>query len=139
MAEQAQSPGFKLPLPGNLDSTPGSGLSVQVGGGGITIGTTPSAATNTRDIAIGVGVLLVLMVVFFFVKNGYANWLVGRRVSPRSANAAGWWLFLFLIALAVGGIFPLVSQTSFLSIPFLAPVGVLALASLVMLLVSSRR
>ena len=139
MAEQGQSSGFTLPLPGGASNPSGSGLNVQLGGGGVTIGVAPSSNTQTRDIAIGVGVLLVLMVVFFFVKNGYANWLVGRRVSPRSANAAGWWLFLFLVALAVGGIFPLVSQASFLSIPFLAPVGVLGIASLVMLLVSSRR
>ena len=55
-----------------------------------------SAGPSSRDMLIGGAVLLVLMVAFFFAKNAYANLLVGKRVQPRSANAAGWWLWVFL-------------------------------------------
>jgi hypothetical protein len=144
MAQESQNKGFNLPPPGKSEgaatpaapSAPATG-SPQTSGVSITLAT-PSD-TSTRDVAIGVGVMIVLLIAFFFAKNAYANWLVGRKVSPRSANAAGWWLFIFLSCLAAAGVFPLASQATFLSAIFLGPVLLVAGAALVLLLLSSRR
>lgn len=144
MAQEAQNKGFSLPPPGKSDSgAPTAAPSVPATGStqtpGISITLAPKSDTSTRDVAIGVGVMVVLLIAFFFAKNAYANWLVGRKVSPRSANAAGWWLFIFLSCLAAAGVFPLASQATFLSAIFLGPVLVVAGAALVLLLLSSRR
>ena len=141
MADQKDNKGFALPMPGRAEqpaSSAGDGatpaITLNMGSG---LGS-PSD-TSTRDLAIGVGVMVVLLLAFFFAKGAYANWLVGRKVSPRSANSAGLWLFLFLSSLAAGGVFPLAAQATFLSAIFLGPVAILALVSLVMMLLSSRR
>lgn len=140
----AQNSGFRLPPPSGAASTapptatpaPGTGPTQAPG---ISIVRPPASDTSTRDVAIGVGVMVVLLVAFFFAKNAYANWLVGRKVSPRSANAAGWWLFIFLTCLAAAGVFPLAARATFLSAIFLGPVLLVAAAALVLLLLSSRR
>lgn len=149
MADQKQDTGFKLPIPGTGTKEPpgaGSGNPTSQGKAAdtSTIGAPPGlpkelTTHSSRDTAIGFGVLLVLMVVFFFLKNAYANWLVGKRVPPKSANASGWSMFVLLTCLAAGGIFPLANQASFLSLIFLAPVGLLALVSLVFMVLSGRR
>lgn len=140
MAQEAQNKGFSLPPPGKSDSAaPSAPAAGSNQSSGISIKIATSSDTSTRDVAIGVGVMIVLLIAFFFAKNSYANWLVGRKVSPRSANAAGWWLFIFLSCLAAAGIFPLASQATFLSAIFLGPVLIVAGAALVLLLLSSRR
>lgn len=143
MADQKENKGFALPVPGQ-DGGEKAGAQVGQAAGDRGISTVQvnlgtGGDTSTRDLAVGVGVMVVLIVAFFFARNAYANWLVGRKVSPRSANAAGWWLFIFLTCLAAAGVFPLAAGTTFLSAIFLGPVLMLALAALVMILVSSRR
>jgi hypothetical protein len=64
---------------------------------------------------------------------------VGKKVAPRSANTAGWWLFILLTSLATVGVLGVVNQTRFLTVIFLAPLGLVALLSLVLMVVSSRR
>lgn len=96
-------------------------------------------ATQPRDLLIGGAVLLVLVVAFFFAKNAYANLLVGRRVAPPSANAAGWWLWVFLTLLAVGVVLAAVNN-SLLMTPFIVgPLTLGAIVALVLMLLSSRR
>ena len=88
---------------------------------------------------IGGAVLLVLMVAFFFAKNAYANLLVGKRVQPRSANAAGWWLWVFLTLLSVGVVLAAVSG-SVLMTPFIVgPLVLGAIVALVLMLISGKR
>lgn len=144
MADQKENTGFALPVPGGQQAGGQAAPAAQDGGApALQINVDPgfgsTSDTSTRDLAIGVGVMVVLLVAFFLAKNAYANWLVGRKVSPRSANAAGWWLFIFLACLAAAGVFPLAAGATFLSAFFLGPVLVVALAALVMLLLSSRR
>ncbi len=57
-----------------------------------------AAPHSTRDVVITVGVLVVVAIVLFFIKNAYANWRVKERVSPSRANASGWFLFVGLLA-----------------------------------------
>lgn len=98
-----------------------------------------SAGTSSRDMLIGGAVLLVLMVAFFFAKNAYANMLVGKRVQPRSANAAGWWLWVFLSLLSVGVVLAAVNG-SVLMTPFIVgPLALGVIVALVLMLVSGKR
>lgn len=93
---------------------------------------------ETKSVVIGVGVLLIAMVVFFFLRGAYANHLVAKRVEPNRANQAGWWLFVLLTSLAAGAIFALADNARFASLLFLGPLGALALISLIFVVVSSR-
>ena len=130
--------GFTLPPPtgttGNkpVESTSSStqpAIKIDVG----------SASSSARDMLIGGAILLVLMVAFFFAKNAYANMLVGKRVQPRSANAAGWWLWVFLSLLSVGVILAAVNG-SVLMTPFIVgPLALGAIVALVLMLVSGKR
>lgn len=108
------------------------------GSAAIVLPAVPEEASS-RDFLVGGGVLLVLTVAFFFAKNAYANMLVGKRVEPRSANAAGWWLFVFLLLISVGVVLAAVSR-SVLMAPFIVgPLGLGALVALVLMLVTGRR
>jgi len=87
--------------------------------------------TDSRDAIIGVVVLVVLAILFFVIKNSYANWRVKERVSPSRANASGWFLFLGLLAGSAIGVLAFVNPVQFLAPLFLAPLGLLAAASLI--------
>lgn len=97
------------------------------------------ADTGPRDLAIGGGVWLVLVIAFFFAKTGYANMLVGKRVAPRSANASGWWLFILLTSLATGGVLAVVDQERFLAPIYIAGFVGVALLALIFMLMTGRR
>jgi hypothetical protein len=98
-----------------------------------------SAGPSSRDMLIGGAVLLVLMVAFFFAKNAYANMLVGKRVEPRSANAAGWWLWVFLSLLSVGVVLAAVSGSTLMTPFIVGPLALGAVVALVLMIVSGKR
>lgn len=100
----------------------------------------PASAENTssRDLLVGAGILLVLWVAFFFAKNAYANTLVGRRVPPNRANAAGWWLFVFLASLATGVVLLVVSSSRFMTPFIMGPLALVGLVALALMVTSSR-
>ena len=129
--------GFTLPPPTGAPDKPAESTSpVSPTAVNIDFG---SAGPSSRDMLIGGAVLLVLVVAFFFAKNAYANMLVGRRVEPRSANAAGWWLWVFLTLLSVGVVLATVSG-SVLMTPFIVgPLVVGAIVALVLMLITGRR
>jgi len=89
--------------------------------------------------AVAGGVLLVLLVAFFFAKNAYANALVGQKIAPKSANAGAWWLFILLTSLATISVLSVVDQVRFLTVLFVSPFALVALISLSLMLVTSRR
>lgn len=95
--------------------------------------------TSSRDLLIGGGILLVLLIAFFFAKNYYANTLVARRVPPNKANAAGWWLFLFLASLATGVVLSVINSEKFITPLIIGPVAAIGLVALVLMLVSGRK
>lgn len=95
--------------------------------------------TGSRDLLIGGGVLVVLLVAFFFARGAYANTLVGKRVPPNKANAAGWWLFMLLGSLATGVVLATVNPTRFLAPIVTGPIAAVALLSLVLMLVTGRK
>ncbi|UOD33439.1 hypothetical protein INH39_18105 [Massilia violaceinigra] len=101
----------------------------------------PAEAVNTgsRDTMIGGAVLLVLFIAFFFAKNAYANGLVGKRVPPAKANAAGWWMFIFMASLATAVVLAVVNSAKFVAPMFLGPLGAVALVALVLMILSGRK
>jgi len=87
--------------------------------------------TNSRDALIGGVVLLILAIVFFIIRNAYANWRVKERVAPSRANASGWFLFLGLMAVSAGTVLGFVNSSRFLAPLYLFPLGGVALVALI--------
>lgn len=132
------SSGFTLPTPSSGGLT---AITTTPSGQVVAVDVMPMAdqGPSSRDLLIGGAVLLILMVAFFFAKNAYATSLVRRRVEPRSANAAGWWLWVFLTLLSAGAVLAVVSQ-SVLMTPFIViPLGAGAVIALILMLLASRR
>jgi hypothetical protein len=94
---------------------------------------------QSRDYLIAGGVLLVLFIAFFFAKTAYSNHLARKRVSPGAANAAGWWLFIFLSGLATAAVLSILSPVKFLTPIFMGPLLLVSLVAIVLMFVSGRR
>lgn len=141
MADQSTTKGFSLPVPsqGGQDTTnvPKSPQSNQV--------ELPSISMNVldgpepRDYAVAGAVLVVLLIGFFFVRGAYANYLVGKKVSPNSANAAGWWLFVFMSGLALTTVMAILSPVKFMAPLFMAPLGAISVVALILTFLIGRR
>ncbi len=100
---------------------------------------TPGVDTSSRDLMIGGAILLVLLAAFFFAKNAYANTLVAKRVPPNKANAAAWWLFVFLASVSTGVVLSAVSASKFMTPLVLGPLAAVGLVGLVLALVTGRK
>lgn len=130
-------PGFTLPPPTSAPAKPPESTAISMPAGiNINLG---SEGPSSRDMLIGGAVLLVLIVAFFFAKNAYANMLVGKRVEPRSANAAGWWLWVFLSLLSVGVVLAAVSGSALMTPFIVAPLALGAVVALVLMIISGKR
>jgi hypothetical protein len=137
---QTDSSGFALPTPSDTASVPTTTATVILPPGEKFEGTyTVVSDTSSRDLLIGSGLLLVLFVAFFFAKNAYANTLVSKRIPPNKANAAGWWLFVFLASLATGVVLTVVNAAQFMTPLILGPIGAVGLMALVLMLTTGRK
>ena len=125
-----------LPMPADPAASPantGSMIDAQTQVPVETTGPSP------RELLIGGAVLLVLMVLFFFVKSSFATWLVGRRIEPHAANTSGWSLYLLLTIVAMTTITAVVS-VNWLALPFVyVPLGIVVLILLVVVIRTARR
>lgn len=99
----------------------------------------PISETSSRDMLVGGGILLVLLIAFFFAKNAYANALVAKRFEPSRANAAGWALFIMLAVLAMTGVLGAVNSAKFMSPLYIGCLVLIGLVALVQLLKFSRK
>ena len=145
MTQQAKdNAGFTLPAPvegqqapaaAATPATPASGTPETVD----TLPVTTDVDTSSRDALIGGGVLLVLFIAFFFAKNAYANTLVAKRIQPGKANAAGWWLFIFLASLSTGVVLAAINAPKFMAPLIIGPLTLIGLIALVLMLLSSRK
>jgi hypothetical protein len=126
--------GFALPVPVNNAPTTTTTTETVILPPGAVV-----SDTSSRDLLIGGAILLLLFVGFFFAKNAYANTLVAKRVPPNKANAAGWWLFVFLASLATGVVLSAVNASQFMKPLILGPIGLISLLALVLMLVSGRK
>lgn len=86
---------------------------------------------DSREALIGIAVLVVLAIIFFIIKNAYANWRVRERVAPSRANASGWFLFLGLLLIATMAVLAAINSSQFLAPLYIAPLGGVAIASLI--------
>ncbi|MDB5933004.1 MAG: hypothetical protein JWQ01_348 [Massilia sp.] len=127
----AADPGFKLP---GQASSPGDAVPKQ-GGSPIEVAPAPAPVatdTSTRDLAIGGAVFLVLLVVYFFVRNAFVHHLVVRRVAPSAAGSAGWLMFVGLCFLSAAAVLAIINASKFLTFAVTGPlvaVGLIALAA----------
>lgn len=97
------------------------------------IGTT----TSTKEMVIAFGAVLVAAIIFFIVKNFVSKMLVSsHKKSPRSADMAGWSLFCVLLLAAITAALSILDSTRFLSLPYLIPIGLAMIASLIMFFVA---
>lgn len=132
-------PGFKLP--GQAQTTPNEGLPkttpdtagqpTEIAPGGMTnTSAAPLRDASTRDLMIGSAVFLVLIIIYFFVRNAYVHHLVVRRVAPSSAGSAGWLLFVGLCFVSAAAELAIINTQRYLTPMVTGPlilVGVLAL------------
>jgi len=134
-ASPPADPGFKLPgaettppdpLPRTTPETATAPIEVAPVAGA------PVTDTSTRDLAIGSGIFVVLLIVYFFVRNAYVHHLVVKRVAPSSAGSAGWLLLLGLGFVSAAAVLAIINASKFLTFAVTAPlviVGVIALAA----------
>lgn len=138
----ANDPGFKLPgesttppdpLP--QTETPSTGAPVEIA----PMEGAPATDTSSRDLAIGGAVFLILLIVYFFVRNAYVHHLVVKRVAPSSAGSAGWLLLLGLGFVSAAAVLAVVNASRYLSWTVTAPLVVVGLVALVAALLIGRR
>lgn len=93
-----------------------------------------------KDYVISGGIVLIAAVIWFVVKNAYADWLISsQKRSPNQGNAAGWGLFGALFFPTFGAALGFVNSARFLSLPYLIPIGLATLVCLVLTLVISMK
>ena len=134
-------PGFKLPGQGAAPpaapatGTLSSGAPIEV-----TPATSPPATdTSTRDVAIGSAVFVILLVIYFFVRNAYVHHLVVRRVAPSTAGSAGWLMFVGLCFLSAAAVLGIINASKYLTLAVTGPLVALGLMALVATLFVGRR
>ncbi len=145
LAQANTDPGFKVPGAG---SAPASGPA-DAGGTGAGTGASsievapvagaPATDTSSRELAIGGGVFLVLLIIFFFVRNAFSNSLVRRRVAPSSAESAGWLLFVGLSFLSAAVVLAIINASKFLTFAITGTLMLVGLAALVGAMLAGRR
>ena len=99
----------------------------------------PVTDTSTRDLAIGSGIFVVLLIVYFFVRNAYVHHLVVKRVAPSSAGSAGWLLFLGLGFISAAAVLAIINASKFLTVAVTAPLVVVGLVALIAAVFTGRR
>ncbi|UGQ45396.1 hypothetical protein [Massilia endophytica] len=144
---QTPDPGFKVPdskSPKAPDGSnpalsttppPAAGTPIEVA----PVAGAPATDTSTRDIAIGSGIFVVLLLVFFLARNAYANHLVRKRVSPASADTAGWLMFFGLSFLSAAVVLGLLNASKFLNLAVTGTLLVFGIAALVGAFITGRR
>jgi hypothetical protein len=134
----AADPGFKLP---GQASAPGD-VVPQQGGAPIEVAPAPAPVatdTSSRDLAIGGAVFVILLVIYFFVRNAYVHHLVVRRVAPSAAGSAGWLMFVGLCFLSAAAVLAIINASKFLTFAVTGPLVAVGLIALVATLFIGRR
>ena len=141
-------PGFKLP--GQTATTPQDGLPkttpdtatqpVEIAPGGATnTSAAPLRDTAGRDMAIGAVAFVVLLVIYFFVRNAYVHHLVVKRVAPSAAGSAGWLLFVGMGFLSAAVVLAVVNASKYLTPAITGPLVVVGVVTLVAAFFVGRR
>lgn len=163
LAQANTDPGFRIPggdkpvqsggqpaasAPAGAPATPAApdgsnaGLSTTPPSSGIEVAPVagaPATDTSSRDLIIGGGIFVALLIIFVFVRNAFANHLVKRRVAPSSADTAGWLLFCGLAFLSAAAVLGVINSDRFLSVAITGTLLVFGIASLVGAALTGRR
>lgn len=137
--------GFKLPGADAASPSPASATSsapvatTPAPITGTAIEGAPQSDTSTRDLTLGGGIFLVLLLVFFFARGAYVNHLVARRVAPSSAGSAGWLLFIGLSFLSASLVLALINSAKYLSFWVTGPLLLVGFGTLIGALLTGRR
>ncbi len=137
-AAPAADPGFKVPGAGGLDqssTTAGAASAPAV----VDVAGAPASDTSGRDLAIGSGIFVVLIVVFFFARSAFTQHLVVRRVAPSAAGSAGWLLYVALMFLSAAAVLAIINPGKFLSVAITAPLLIVGVGAMVAALLVGRR
>jgi hypothetical protein len=108
-------------------------------GGATNTSAAPLRDTSGRDLAIGGAVLLVLLVIYFFVRNAYVHHLVVKRVAPSTAGSAGWLMFVGLAFLSFAAVLAIINAAKYLTLAITGPLVVIGVIALIAGLVIGRR
>ena len=95
--------------------------------------------TSTRDLAIGGAVFVILLVIYFFVRNAFVHHLVVRRVAPSAAGSAGWLMFVGLCFISAAAVLAIINASKFLTFAVTGPLVAVGLIALVATLFIGRR
>ena len=143
LAQANTDPGFKVPGAGGETAPPPTSTPAGAGGAaGIEVAPlagAPATDTSSRELAIGAGVFLVLLIIFFFVRNAFSHSLVRRRVAPSSAESAGWLLFVGLSFLGAAMVLAIINASKFLTFAITGTLMLVGLAALVGAMLAGRR
>ncbi|MES2130133.1 MAG: hypothetical protein V4463_22920 [Pseudomonadota bacterium] len=135
MPATAADPGFKIPSASAEAAASAPAATLEVA--------PPAAApvtdTSSRDAAIGSVAFVVLLLLYFFVRNAYVHHLVVKRVAPSSAGSAGWLLYSGLAFFSAAMVLALVNPGKFLTFAVCAPLVLAGLAASVAALLVGRR
>ena len=136
---QGQSQDFRLrpvqnppPAPGDAPDAPNT-----------TAGTSApppipfEAGMSSDQIVLAAAIVVLLGIVFLFVRGGVRGHLISRRASLSAASTAGWALFAFLMSVTVLVVFGIVGDTLRL-LAFTVPMGALILATLIVAVITFR-
>jgi hypothetical protein len=143
----AADPGFKLPGDKEAVAEAAKAASANAPAAGspaaaievAPVAGAPVTDTSSRDLAIGGAVFLVLLVVYFFVRNAYVHHMVVKRVAPSSAGSAGWLLFVGLSFISAAAVLVIINASKFLTFAITAPLVAVGLIALVAALFVGRR
>jgi hypothetical protein len=91
------------------------------------------------DVSRSGAVVVVLLVIYFFVRNAYVHHLVVRRVAPSSAGSAGWLLFVGLSFLSLAAVLAIINAARYLTLAVTGPLVAVGVISLVAALFVGRR
>ena len=100
---------------------------------------TVAADTSSRDLTVGAAAFLILLVIFFFVRNAYVHHLVVRRVAPSTAGSAGWMMFVGFCFISAAAVLALVNAGKFLTFAVTGPLVAVGLIALVATALVGRR
>ena len=148
-SQPSTDPGFKLPgtTPATADTAPKAGDAAPKPGDAASgapievapVTGAPPADTSTRDLAIGGTAFLVLLIVYFFVRNAYVHHLVVRRVAPSTAGSAGWLMFVGLCFMSAAAVLAIINASKFLTFAITGPLVAVGLIALIAALFVGRR
>jgi hypothetical protein len=89
--------------------------------------------------AIGAVAFVVLLVIYFVVRNAYVHHLVVKRVAPSAAGSAGWLLFVGMGFLSAAVVLAIVNASRYLTPAITGPLVVVGVVTLVAAFFVGRR